>query len=70
MLLPDPYRLAVDLKGEWKVSVANVPSNLVLSRLRVGEGPARTRVVLDLHRKPGSYEIKRISPSAIEVHVR
>lgn len=49
--LTSPERLVLDFEGAWKVRAPGVPENTLLSNVRIGKNPDRTRIVLDLKKK-------------------
>lgn len=65
--LPEPDRLVLDLPGNWKgVSAPEIPSNQLVTKVRVGTQPAGPRIVLDLSRS-SKYKVNRISDTVIEI---
>ena len=52
MVLKEPDRVVVDLQGSWSVSAAGVPRNVLVTNIRFGSFPGRTRVVIDMKDTP------------------
>lgn len=52
LVLTQPDRVVVDLQGKWDVKPAGLPKNNIISNVRFGKFPDRTRVVIDLHSAP------------------
>ncbi len=66
--LNDPERLVVDLAGKWEeVRAPNVPSNNMISGVRVGKQDAGPRIVLDLKKKASKHDVNKISDQVIEI---
>lgn len=68
--LISPDRLVVDLIGKWKVPTPTVPSNTIIQRVRVGEAPERTRIVLDLKRPLKVDKIVQVNDTTINVRMQ
>ena len=47
-----PDRVVLDLQGSWNVSAAGVPRNVLVTNIRFGSFPGRTRVVIDMKGTP------------------
>ncbi len=52
MVLKEPDRVVLDLQGSWNVSAAGVPRNVLVTNIRFGSFPGRTRVVIDMKGTP------------------
>ncbi|MDO5537598.1 MAG: AMIN domain-containing protein, partial [Desulfovibrionaceae bacterium] len=58
MLLDNPDRLVVDITGEYPdLRAPGVPSNPLVTNVRLGKYDNRTRVVIDLKKAPGKHRI-------------
>lgn len=53
MILTQPDRVVLDLQGKWNVHTEGIPRNVLVGNVRIGHFPEKTRVVIDLHAKPG-----------------
>lgn len=59
-LLPSPERLVVDIAGNWQgLEAPKVPSNRLVSGVRLGKTDKGHRIVLDLKEAPKGYETTR-----------
>lgn len=59
-LLPAPERLVVDIAGNWQgLEAPKVPSNRLVSGVRLGKTDKGHRIVLDLKEAPKGYETTR-----------
>lgn len=54
MNLSNPERLVVDLQGQWDVKAPGVPTNPLVTNIRIGKLSDKTRIVIDLQAKPKS----------------
>lgn len=52
MLLNSPERLVIDIEGVWEIKAPGVPKNPLVTNVRIGKMPDKTRVVIDLRAKP------------------
>ncbi len=58
LLLKGPDRLMVDLTGDFpQLAAPAVPRNSMVSNIRLGRYPGRTRVVIDLRQAPGKHAV-------------
>ena len=53
----NPERILLDLDGNWKIVAPGVPKNPLVSNVRIGKYPNRTRIVVDLKEKPKNSKI-------------
>ena len=53
----NPERILLDLDGNWKVVAPGVPKNPLVTNVRIGKYPNRTRIVVDLKEKPKNSRI-------------
>ena len=59
-LLPSPERLVVDIAGNWQgLEAPTVPSNRLVSGVRLGKTDKGRRIVLDLKEAPNGSETTR-----------
>ena len=66
-----PDRLVIDLPGNWKgIQTPSVPSNQLVSNVRVGQQKKGPRYVVDLTRKPAGHELVRVSDTIIEIYFK
>lgn len=68
-VLTAPDRAVLDLLEGWKIKGTNVPSNLVIKNVRVGQPAERSRIVLDLKKKPSRVTVERVSSQRILLRV-
>lgn len=52
MILTQPDRFVIDLNGRWDVSTDAIPSNPLVTNIRLGRFKNRTRVVIDMSSQP------------------
>lgn len=52
MTLENPSRVVVDLDGQWQIKAPGVPKNAIVSNVRIGKLPDKTRIVIDLKQAP------------------
>ena len=52
MILTQPDRFVIDLNGRWDVSTDAIPSNPLVTNIRLGRVKNRTRVVIDMSSQP------------------
>ncbi|MBQ9537042.1 MAG: AMIN domain-containing protein [Desulfovibrionaceae bacterium] len=55
--LHNPERILVDLDGQWSIIAPGVPKNPMVTNVRIGKLPSKTRVVVDLKGKPAKSSI-------------
>ena len=69
--LVSPDRLVIDLPGNWKgIKTPTIPSNQLVTSVRVGQQKKGPRFVVDLSRKPAGHEVVRVSDTVLEVHFK
>jgi len=69
-ILKDPYRVVLDLEGNWKIQPPRVPSNRMVRTLRVGEQGGNTRLVFDMRVRPGNAGLTQINAHTLELKIR
>ncbi|MDR2820697.1 MAG: AMIN domain-containing protein [Desulfovibrio sp.] len=52
MNLTNPERVVIDLSGQWEIKAPGVPANPLVTNVRIGKLPDKTRIVIDLKAKP------------------
>ena len=57
MLLHNPERYVVDLKGRWSIRLPKIPQGTLLKAIRVGYREDSTRLVFDLSGKPAGSKV-------------
>ena len=58
MLLTSPDRLVVDITGEHRdLRAPGIPANDMVSNVRLGHYPNRTRIVVDLKEAPRKHRL-------------
>ena len=55
--LHNPERLVVDLDGKWSIKAPGVPANPLVTNVRIGKLPEKTRIVIDFKEKPRSVRV-------------
>ena len=66
-----PDRLVIDLPGNWKgIKTPTIPSNQLVTNVRVGQQKKGPRFVVDLSRKPVGHEVVRVSDTVLEIHFK
>lgn len=70
LLLKDPNRYVVDLQGNWGIQLPNVPKDLWISGIRMGQHEHATRLVFELTRAPVSASVVKINDTTIEVRIK
>lgn len=69
-LLYKPNRAVLDLPGAWNVPLPRVPSNRMVSDMRVGKQESGLRLVMDMRVKPNGVSVKQIDAQTIELRVK
>ena len=70
LLLKDPNRYVVDLQGNWGIQLPNVPKDLWISSIRMGQHEHATRLVFELNRAPVSASVVKINDTTVEVRIK
>lgn len=68
--LPSPDRYVVDLVGDWKnMRSPSVPSNTMVSGVRLGKQAGGPRLVLDMQRPPKKHTVTWVSANVLEIYI-
>lgn len=69
MILTQPDRFVIDLTGRWDVSTDAIPSNPLVTNIRLGRFKNRTRVVIDMTSQPRNARVN-LSKNRCRLDVR
>lgn len=69
MILTQPDRFVIDLSGRWDVSTDAIPSNPLVTNIRLGRFKNRTRVVIDMTSQPRNARVN-LSKNRCRLDVR
>lgn len=69
MILTQPDRFVIDLTGRWDVSTDAIPSNPLVTNIRLGRFKNRTRVVIDMTSQPRNAKVN-LSKNRCRLDVR
>ena len=69
MILTQPDRFVIDLTGRWDVSTDAIPSNPLVTNIRLGRFKNRTRVVIDMTSRPRNARVN-LSKNRCRLDVR
>lgn len=69
MRLSNPERIVLDLEGKWQVKAPGIPPNDIVSNIRIAKEAKKTRIVIDLKKKPNKVNSSKTS-NAIIVDIR
>lgn len=69
MILTQPDRFVIDLTGRWDVSTDAIPSNPLVTNIRLGRFKNRTRVVIDMTSQPQNARVN-LSKNRCRLDVR
>ena len=68
-ILTQPDRFVIDLTGRWDVSTDAIPSNPLVTNIRLGRFKNRTRVVIDMTSQPRNAKVN-LSKNRCRLDVR